>query len=153
MNKNLMAIFHKDFRVGDVVEYKLKPFSDTTGFIGQKIKGKITYISHRVAGVHSESLFEKVLIDELTRTIKFVSLWEVLEKLNERFKNDLSFCCEIDLENSPHNNKLIIEIEYWISQMQYMKDVEWTLSDKSGEVPLHRQSKETQDQLWKILNV
>ncbi len=30
-------------------------------------------------------------------------------------------------------------------------DGEWTLSDKSGEVPLHRQSKETQDQIYEVL--
>ena len=30
------------------------------------------------------------------------------------------------------------------------KDIDWQLSDKSGEVPLYRQSKKTQDNLWAI---
>ncbi len=71
-----------------------------------------------------------------------VSLWEVLEKLNEY---------DLHTTYDKKGERLLFAFEKEENYALLPKHFFWILSDKSGEVPLHRQSKETQDSLWEIL--
>ena len=72
-----------------------------------------------------------------------VSLGEVLEKLNEKYESQHYIQKLMNFKNTIW---IQIEIDY-----DKYKSFNWILSDKSGEVPLHRQSKECQDSLWEVL--
>ncbi len=152
MNKNLMAIFYKMFRPND--EIKRNDIVSILGNAEDKPQKDVKVIDvkyqpfsmlyHDRARKLSECLDgEGVFVN-----IPFVRLYEVLEKLNEI---DPNF-------TQKHNN---IPVGYAIREsggiFQYTfgwhssNICNWILSDKSGEVPLHRQSKETQDQIYEVL--
>ena len=131
MNKNLMAIFHTEFRQNDIVENIVT-------------KKKASYFTSQVLGWHKQAL---------VHVTKDVSLWEVLEKLNEINSKK----SELD---KWHYYTFLLEDSLGIEARKFEKKgskctknitIYWQLSDKSGEVPLHRQSKETQDQIWEVL--
>ena len=119
MNKNLMAIFHTEFRQNDIVENIVT-------------KKKASYFTSQVLGWHKQAL---------VHVTKDVSLVEVLEKL--RAKHNRFF------QVHPNYN---IDKTVTIRMYEQKKNIDWLLSDKSGEVPLHRQSKETQRALLEILS-
>ncbi len=137
MNKNLMAIFHKEFRVGDVVE-PLKEFTERGRIVYKHPDNKIMKDYYAVLQNNGVETF--VHKSKLTLITPFVSLWEVLEKL--RAKHNRFF------QVHPNYN---IDKTVTIRMYEQKKNIDWLLSDKSGEVPLHRQSKKTQDQIYEVL--
>ena len=133
MNKNLMAIFHKDFRVGDVVNTEIMTYEIT------KIHNKFALV---VSKYGKQELREQWIHTKfLTLITPYVPLWGVLEKLNIR---DCAYRVS-KLE------KELLLLRLYSNEKGHYIYLKWILSDKSGEVPLHRQSKETQDQLWEVL--
>ncbi len=70
-----------------------------------------------------------------------VSLVKVLEKLNKNHNT-------LDIEYGFYDIDKILLYVYDCDEVELFR---WKLSDKSGEVPLDRQSKETQDSLWEML--
>ena len=69
-----------------------------------------------------------------------VSLVEVLEKLRAKHNRFFQVHPNYNIDKT-----VTIEMHY------PKKRIKWQLSDKSGEVPLHRQSKECQDQIYEVL--
>lgn len=136
MNKNLMAIFRKDgeFKQNDLVY-------DADG------KKKYTVIE-----IYTSALDDKIAVLDcgwkrleltcLTLITPFVPLYEVLEKLRIRLSQSIKTTLQYYGDNKVYLQIIINNTA-----------IEWRLSDKSGEVPLHRQSKETISAIGKILDV
>ena len=92
----------------------------------------------------------------LIHVTKFVSLVEVLEKLNEKYPKRImsGFLGVAVYINSIEGKNVAIILEKHMiddNDDETLIECDWILSDKSGEVPLHRQSKETQDQIYEVL--
>ena len=143
MKNNLYKIFRKDgeFKRGDSVK-------DTFGRVIEIIStdgAKAVYFTH---WRHGEPIAQSINLYELTLVEPKIPLIGVLEKLNwdnDGTINNKTITCGFWLDRLGKGNQLAF----------YDKDkliFRWQLSDKSGEVPLHRQSKETRDSLWEILN-
>ena len=142
MNKNLMAKFYKIFRPNDEIKR-----NDIVSILGnaedKPQKGvKVIDVQYQPFSMlyhdRARKLRECLEGEAVFVNIPFVSLVEVLEKLEEKYY------CEWSISSSQEKEEIRIcvrnEIFYWL------------LSDKSGEVPLHRQSKECQQALMEILS-
>jgi len=146
MNKNLMAIFHQDLRVGDEIfskgygQCKILDIVATRGIKEYKIQWVENWLKAK----------------DLKLITPFVPLYEVLEKLNEIAEKNYTYILTppFVLKKSKLNMVKIRVKDFTLDKDRHYKldtIFLWLLSDKSGEVPLHRQSKETQDQIYEVL--
>ena len=147
MNKNLMPKFHKIFRPNDEIKR-----NDIVSILGNAEDNpqkdvKVTDVQYQPFSMlyhdRARKLRECLEGDDVFVNIPHVSLWEVLEKLNEKYESQHYIQKLMNFKNTIW---IQIEIDY-----DKYKSFNWILSDKSGEVPLHRQSKETIRALAEIL--
>ncbi len=136
MNKNLMAIFHTEFRQNDIVEFEHLGKKDWWKVLYRPVNSTLT----RVINTRKEYVLILKLGKNVKRITKFVSLVEVLKMMKKK-KCMLSIDENGDFREIPDGNR--------IHNGEYLPH--WILSDKSGEVPLHRQSKETISAIWEVL--
>ncbi len=163
MNKNLMAIFRKDgeFKQSDVVELDEKhmPHGGLTNvdkllLIEITPDNKYNITPDNKYNITVEKLkYETYYNVEISKLITpFVSLWEVLEKIEETNLNRKE-------DDKWHYSTYLFKEYFAINAKTYNENgntdklisVKWILSDKSGKVPLHRQSQTTQDQIYEVL--
>ena len=84
MNKNLMAIFHDEFRAGDIVETLDKQRKYYLAIVGV-FKSYCGLLSSET--ITNRKLYLSPMwipTEDLTLITSFVPLWEVLEKLNDK---------------------------------------------------------------------
>ena len=153
MNKNLMAIFYKMFRPND--EIKRNDIVSILGNAEDKPQKDVKVIDVQYQPFsmlyhdRARKLCECLEGEDVFVNIPFVRLYEVLEKLNNADKNEINYFIHQRIEGKEF---IMIELyKYNINKPNKTIEIMWILSDKSGEVPLHRESQETQDKIYEVL--
>ncbi len=181
MNKNLMAIFHRetdwwcptcdsyisaeqvtfeeihencDTKLTDVQPTVLKQ-GDIVSILGNaedkpQKEVKVIDVQYQPFSMlyhdRARKLCECLEGEDVFVNTPFVSLVEVLEKLN--WDNDILFNKKTITSGKWLHSKNKNILTFWDkSKIMF----QWILSDKFGEVPLHRQSQTTQDQIYEVL--
>ncbi len=146
MNKNLMAKFYKVFKPNG--EIKRNDIVSILGNAEDKPQKEVKVIDVQFQPFSmlyhdkARKLRECLEGEDVFVNVPFVSLVEVLEKLNEKISSGKLGQKEMYLEEDMNELCIIF---------QDQKPIYWKLSDNDGEVPLHRQSKEKQDQIYEVL--